>query len=93
MLRVPEKDKPRRNMLKYKLIKLIKIKYKEKIKSNKKTYKGNPIRFQLTFQQKHCRPEGSGRIYLKRCKRKTFNQEYSNQQYSHSDSAEKSKAL
>jgi len=33
----PIKDKPRRNMLRYILIKLIKIKYKGKIKSNKKT--------------------------------------------------------
>ena len=49
------------------LIKLKKIKYKEKgIKSSKgkaaKINQGIPIR-QSIFQQKLCRPEGSSRIY------------------------------
>ena len=36
------------------------------------------------FQQKLCRPEGNGRIYLKYWKRKTYNHDYYTQQRSHS---------
>ena len=44
------------------------------------TYKGNPIRLTAIFQQKLCRPEGNGRIYLKYWKGKIKNQDYSTQQ-------------
>ena len=45
-------------MPRYILIKLSKIKHKEKIlKATREK--------QLIFQQKLCKPEGSGRIYLK----------------------------
>ena len=56
----------RKNTPRHILIKLTKIKFKEKIlkaarERQKITYKG----IQLSFQQKFCRPERSGRIYLK----------------------------
>ena len=42
-----------------------KIILKEVRKIQDVTYKGTPIGYQLTFQQKCCNPEGSGRIHLK----------------------------
>ena len=45
--------------------------------------------YQLIFQQKLYRPEKSGRIYLKWWKGKTYNQNYSAKQGSHSDLNEK----
>ena len=61
---------PRRNTSRHILIKPIKIKFKEKIlkaarEKQQITYKGIPIRLSADFSAKHCRPEGSGRIYLK----------------------------
>ena len=57
--------------------KLIKIKQKERlfIKSSKgkATYKGNPIQLTI-FQEETCRPEENGRIYLKYCTGKIYNQ-------------------
>ena len=60
----------RRNMLCHILIKLTKIKHKENIlkaarEKQQVTYKGIPIRLTADFQQKFCKPEGSGKIYLK----------------------------
>ena len=57
-------------MARHILIKLTKTKHKERIlkaarEKQQVTYKGNPTRLQLIFQQKLCRPEGNGRIYLK----------------------------
>ena len=68
--RVPYRINPRRNTPKHILIKLSNIKFKEKIlqaarEKQQITYKGIPIRLQLIFQQKLCKPEGSGRTYLK----------------------------
>ena len=68
--RVPYRINPRRNMPRHILIKLSKIKYKEKIlkaarEKQQITYKGIPIRLTLILQQKLCKPEGSGRTYLK----------------------------
>ena len=65
--RSPYRINPRRNTPRHTLIKLSKIKYKEKIlkaarEKQQITYKGIPIRI---FQQKFCKPEGSGRTYLK----------------------------
>ena len=67
---VPYKINPRRNSPRHILIKLTKIKDKEKIlkaarEKKQVTYKGTPIRLLQMFQQKLCRPEGSGMIYLK----------------------------
>ena len=65
--RVPYSINPRRNMPRHILIKVTKTKHKEIIlkaarEQQQVTYKGNPI--QLIFQQKFCRPEGNGRIYI-----------------------------
>ena len=66
--KVPYRRNPRRNTSGYILIKLTKTKHKERLlkaarEKQQVTYKGNPI--QLIFQQKLCRPQGNGRIYLK----------------------------
>ena len=68
--RVPYWINPRRNMPTHRLIKLTKTKYKERIlkaarEKQQETYKGNPMCLTAIFQQKLCRPEGNGRIYLK----------------------------
>ena len=65
--RVPSRINLRKNIPKYILIKLTKIKFKEKIlkaarKKQKITYRGIPMRLSADFSL--CRPEGSGRIYL-----------------------------
>ena len=68
--RVPCRINLRRNTPRHILIKLSKIKYKERIlqaarEKQQITYKGIPIRLRADFQQKLCKPEGSGRTYLK----------------------------
>ena len=68
--RVPYRINPRRNMPRHILIKLTKTKHKERIlkaarEKQQVTYKGNPIHLTAIFQQKLCRSEGNGRIYLK----------------------------
>ena len=68
--RVPYKINPRRNTPRHILIKLSKTKHKERIiktarEKQQVTYKGNPIYLTAIFQQKLCRSEGNGRIYLK----------------------------
>ena len=65
---VPYRINPRRNTPRHILIKLSKIKYKEKIlkaatEMQQLTHKGIPIRLTADFQQELCRPEGSGRTY------------------------------
>ena len=67
--RVPYRINSRRNKSSI-LIKLRKIKFKEKmLKASRKkqqiTYKGIPIWLSADFWQNLCRPEVSGRIYLK----------------------------
>ena len=59
--RVPYRINPKKNTPRHILIKVTKIKFKEKIlkaarEKQKIKYKGIPI---------ICRPEGSGRVYLK----------------------------
>ena len=66
---VPYRINPRRNTPRHILIKLSKIKFKEKILKAERekqqiTHKGIPIRLKPIFQQKLCKPEGSGRTYL-----------------------------
>jgi len=60
-LRVSYRISTNRNIPKQILIKLAKIKQKEKLESAREkqqtTYKRIPIRLHLTFQQKPCRPE------------------------------------
>ena len=57
------------------------------------TYKGIPINLTDDLSAELCKPEGNGRTYLKWWKGKTYNQGYSTQQGSHSDSTEKLKPL
>ena len=76
--RVPYRINPRKNMPRHILIKLTKTKHVERIlkatrEKQQVTYKGNPIRLTAIFQQKLCRPEGNGRIYLKYWKGKIYN--------------------
>ena len=64
--RVPGRINPRRNTPRYTVIKLIKIKDKDKIltvttEKRQITYKGKPIRFHLISQQKFYRPERNGK--------------------------------
>ena len=59
---------PRRNTPRHILIKLSKIKEKILKAAREKqqiTHKGIPIRLTANVQQKRCKPEGSGRTYLK----------------------------
>ena len=68
--RVPYRINPRRNTARHILIKLSKIKYKEKIlkaarEKQQITYKGIPIKLTAALSAKLCKPEGSGRTYLK----------------------------
>ena len=66
--RVPYKINPRRNTLRHILIKLTKIKDKEKILKaarEKKSHIREPQKgYGQIFQQKLYRPEGSGMIYF-----------------------------
>ena len=68
--RVPGRKSPKRNILRDMVIKLTKIKAKEKIikltRESNITYKGISIMISADFfQQKFYRPEGIGNIYLK----------------------------
>ena len=79
--RVPYRINPRRNVPRHILIKLTKTKHKERIlkaamEKQQVTYKRNPIQFTAMFQQKLCRPEGNGKIYLQYRKGKIYNQDY-----------------
>ena len=69
--RVPYKINPRRNTLRHILIKLTKIKDKEKIlkaarEKKQVTYKGTPIRLLADFSAETLQARGSGMIYLTR---------------------------
>ena len=66
--RIPYRINPRRNTPRHILIKLTKTEHKERIlkavrEKQQLTYKRNSK--QLIFQQKLCRAEGNGKIYLK----------------------------
>ena len=68
--RVPKKLDPKRNTPRHIIIKLPKIKDKEKIikeagGKERVTYKGVPIRLSADSQKKPCRQEGAGKKYLK----------------------------
>ena len=67
---VPYRINPRKNSPRHILIKLTKIKFKEKIlkaakKKQKITYKGIPIRLSADFSAETLQARRSGRIYLK----------------------------
>ena len=68
--RVPYRINPRKNTPRHILLKLTKIKFKEKIlkaarEKQKITYKGIPIRLSADFAVETVQDKGSGRIYLK----------------------------
>ena len=68
---VPYRVNPRRNTPRQILIKLSKIKYKEKIlkaarEKQQIPYKGIHIRLTAELSAEFCKPERSGRTYLKR---------------------------
>ena len=68
--RVPKKLDPKRNTPRHIIIKLPKIKDKERILKaargkERVTYKGVPIRLLADFSKKPCRQEGAGKKYLK----------------------------
>ena len=68
--RVPKKLNPRRNTPRHIIIKLPKIKVKERIlkaarKKERVTYKGITIRLSADFSKKLCRPEETGKKYSK----------------------------
>ena len=68
--RVPKKMDPKRNPPGHIIIKLPKIKYKERIlkaarEKDTVTYKGVPIRLTADFSKKPYRQEGAGKKYSK----------------------------
>ena len=68
--RVPGRINPRRNTLRHIVIKLAKVKDKEKLlkaarEKRQTTYKGIPIRLTADFSAETLQAKGSGMIYLK----------------------------
>ena len=75
--RIPNTINPKRTTPWQIVIKMAKIKDKERIlkaarKKQHVTYKGTPVQLSADFQQKLYRPEGSSMLYLKWRKVKTF---------------------
>ena len=95
--RVPYRVNPRRNTPRHIVIKLAKIKDKEKLlkaarEKRQITYEGTPIRLTAHFSAETLQTRREWHDILKVVKGKN-NQYYSTWQGSHSDSMEKSKAL
>ena len=94
---MPYKINPRRNTPRHIVIKLTKIKDKEKIlkasrEKKQVTYKGTPIRLLADFSAETLQSRRKWHDILHSDDReKTSNQDYSTQQGSHSDLKEKSK--
>ena len=91
--RVPYSINSRRNMPRHILIKLTKIKRKERTlkaarEKQQVTYNGNPIHLTADLSAEICR-QGNNRIYLKNLKGKIYNEDYCTQQGSHSKPMEK----
>ena len=68
--RVPYRVNPRKNTPRHILIKLTKIKFKQKIlkaarEKQKITYKGIPVRLSADFSAETLQARRDGRIYLK----------------------------
>ena len=96
--RVPYRINPGRNMPRHILIKLSKIKYKEKIlkaarEKQQITYKGLPIRLTADLSAETLKARREWQDIFIVMKGKTYNQDYSTQQGSHSHSTEKLKPL
>ena len=96
--RVPYRINPRRNVPRHILIKLSKIKYKEKFlkaarEKQQITHKGIPIRLTADLSAEALQARRNWQDIFKVMKEKTYNQDYSTQQRSHSDLMEKLKSL
>ena len=96
--RVPGRINPRRNTLRYIVIKLTKIKDKEKLlraarEKQQITYKGTPTRLTADFSAETLQARREWHDIFKVMKGKNLQPRYSTCQGSHSDSKEKSKAL
>ena len=96
--RVPYRIHPRRNMPRHILNKISKIKYKEKIlkaarEKQQIKYKGIPIRLTADLSAETLQARREWQDIFKVMKGKTYNQDYSTQQGSHSDLMEKLKPL
>ena len=96
--RVPYRINPRINMPRHILIKLSKIKYIEKrlkaaSENQQITYKGIPIRLTSDLSTETLQARREWQDIFKVMKEKTYNQHYSTQQGSRSDSMEKLKPL
>ena len=96
--RVPYRINPRRNTLRHRVIKPAKIKDKKKLlkaarEKRQITYKGTPIRLTADFSAETLQARREWHDILKVRRRKTYNQDYSTQQGSHSDLMEKLKPL
>ena len=78
--RIPNRSNSERTTPKHIAIIMAKIKDTERIfktaRGKQDTYKGIPLGYLLTFQQKLCKPEGSGMIYLKWWEGTTYNEEH-----------------
>ena len=96
--RVPYRINPRRNTPRHILIKLSKIKYKEKIlkaarEKQQITYKEISIRLTADLSAETLQARREWQDIFKMQKGKNQNQDYSTQQGSHSDLTEKLKPL
>ena len=96
--RVTYRINPRRNTPRHILIKLSKIKYKEKIlkaarEKQQITYKGILIRLTADLSAETLKARREWQVIFKVMKGKPFNQVYSTQQGSHSDLTDKLKHL
>ena len=96
--RVPQRKNPQRNTLRHILIKLTKIKFKQKIlkaagEKQKITYKGIPIRLSADFSAETLQDRREWQDIIKVMKGKNLQPRLSTQQGSHSDSTEKLKPL
>ena len=96
--RAPSRINPRQNTLRHILIKLTKIKHKEQIlkaarEKQQITHKGVPVRITADVSTETLQARREWQDILKVMKEKTYSQDYSTQQGSHSDMKDKSKAL
>ena len=86
--RVPKKLDPRRNIQRCIIIKLHKIKDKERIlkavrERDTVTYKGVHLQLSADFSKENLQAKGTGNKYLKSWKAKTYTHDYSLQQSYH----------
>ena len=98
MQRVPYRINPRGNTPRHILVKLSTIKYKEKILKTARekqeiTYKGIPIRLTADLSAETLQARREWQDIFKVMKGKTYNEDFSTQQGSHSDLTEKLKSV